>query len=316
VAPRTILALLAATLVLLTACSGSHIFDPTGSPTANQSSPTSSGGHRSPSGSGAAESPTPAETRYIVRAGDTVSGIAGQFGVDVDELMQVNGITDPTTLQVGQTLVIPGVPASGQDTPAPSQTPDPTDTTGGDVSILQLVDKNHPLPSDYEPPDLVQVTGNYIAPGYTSSMRSDALAPLEQMLDAAAAAGYDIRVVSAYRSYDDQVATYNYWVTQLGQAEADRVSAKAGYSEHQLGTTADLGSPDFGWDLTSGFGQTPAGQWLAANSVAYGFVMSYPEGKEDITGYAYEPWHFRYIGVDEAQAWQASGETLNQFLGA
>ena len=85
------------------------------------------------------------------------------------------------------------------------------------------------------------------------------LAALEQMLDAAAVAGYDIRVVSAYRSYDDQVATYNHWVAALGEAEADRVSAKPGYSEHQLGTTADLGSPDFGWDLTAGFGATPAG---------------------------------------------------------
>jgi D-alanyl-D-alanine carboxypeptidase len=83
-----------------------------------------------------------------------------------------------------------------------------------------------------------------------------------------------------------------------------------------LGTTADLGSADFGWDLTAGFGATAAGQWLAANAVTYGFVMSYPDGKEAITGYEYEPWHFRYIGAEQAQAWQASGLTLNQFLGA
>ena len=182
--------------------------------------------------------------------------------------------------------------------------------------LLQLVDKQHALPSGYAPPDLQTVPAGYVAPGYSATLRSAALAALVAMLDGADVAGYDIRVVSGYRSYQEQVTTYQYWVDTLGEEEANRVSARPGHSEHQLGTTVDLGSADFGWDLTEGFGATPSGQWLQQNAADYGFALSYPDGKEAITGYAYEPWHFRYIGVDAAQDLVASGLTLNQFLGA
>jgi D-alanyl-D-alanine carboxypeptidase len=253
----------------------------------------------------------------VVQNGDTLAAIAERYGVDLALLMQVNDITDPASLQAGQVLFIPSVGRTATPAPGiPTDTPAPSDEPGGAVNLTTLVDKQHALPSGYAPPDLVAVTGDYIAPGYSASLRSDALAALVEMLDAAYVAGYDIRVVSGYRSYDQQVVTYNYWVEQLGEEEANRVSAKPGYSEHQLGSTADLGTADLGWDLTEGFGSTAAGQWLAANSVQYGFALSYPEGKEDITGYAYEPWHFRYIGAGEAQAFQSSGLTLNQFLGA
>jgi D-alanyl-D-alanine carboxypeptidase len=293
--------------VLLAACGGSYPFD---TPTV---SPTSSGGHRltvTPS----VHSPTPAplEALYVVQAGDTLGVIADRYGVSLDLLMQANGITDPATLQIGDVLTIPGVNV----TPRPTGTA----TAGGgtpipDVPLLQLVDKQHPLPSGFEPPEIVAVPGPYSAPGYSSTMNATALDALERMLNGANAAGFDILVVSGYRSYADQQYTYNYWVGQLGQEQADRVSARPGYSEHQLGTAADLGSADFGWDLTDTFGATPDGQWLAANSSEYGFVLSYPADKEDITGYAYEPWHFRYIGA-AAAAYAASNLTLNQYLAA
>jgi D-alanyl-D-alanine carboxypeptidase len=156
------------------------------------------------------------------------------------------------------------------------------------------------------------VPAGYLAPGYSASIRGDVVASLTQMIDAS---GIDIRVVSGYRSYSQQVATFNYWVSVLGYDEAVRVSAMAGHSEHQLGSTVDLGTSDYGWDLTEGFGATAAGQWLQANAHTYGFALSYPAGAEPVTGYAYEPWHFRYIGVAEAAAWKASGQPLNQYLG-
>lgn len=274
-----------------------------------------------PSGPVITASPVPDET-YVVQPGDTLAAIAAEYNVTVGELMSANGISDPRELQVGQVLRIPGVPARNTPTPAPTPTAtatqpgDPTGTPSAEVSLLQLVDKQHALPDGYVPPNLAPVTGDYLAPGYGATMRSDALAALVEMLNAAYANGYDVRVVSAYRSYQDQVTTYQYWVSQLGEEEASRVSAKPGYSEHQLGTTADLGTAEFGWDLTTGFGATPAGRWLLAHSAEYGFALSYPEGKEDVTGYSYEPWHYRYIGVDKAQEWKASGLTLNQFLGA
>jgi D-alanyl-D-alanine carboxypeptidase len=261
-----------------------------------------------PSPTVASATATPVDALYVVQAGDTLGAIAAQFGVSLDVLIQANGITDPASLPVGQVLTVPGVSVTPQ--------PTATDTPIPDVSLLQLVDKQHPLHADYVPAQLVAVPGGYAAPGYNSTMNSTALAALERMLDGASSAGYDIRVVSGYRSYADQQYTYDYWVGQLGQAEGDRVSAKPGYSEHQLGMTADLGSADFGWALTDTFGATPDGQWLAANAVEYGFVLSYPQGKEATTGYAYEPWHFRYIGTQPAAEYEASGLTLNQYLAA
>jgi D-alanyl-D-alanine carboxypeptidase len=294
-------------VLLLAACGGGS------SPFATPSvSPTSSGGHslaRSPTI--ASPTATPIDALYVVQAGDTLGVIAARFGVSLDVLMQANAITDPASLQVGEVLTIPGVSVTPEPAPTASASPADTSSPG---SLLQLVDKQHPLPADYVPPDLVAVPGGYAAPGYNSTMNATALDAFERMLHSASAAGYDIRVVSGYRSYADQQFTYDYWVGQLGQAGADRVSAKPGYSEHQLGMTADLGSADFGWALTDTFGATPDGQWLAAHAVEYGVVLSYPQGKEATTGYAYEPWHFRYIGTQSAAEYEATGLTLNQYL--
>ncbi len=182
------------------------------------------------------------------------------------------------------------------------------------VTILSPVDKDHALPADYVPPTLVAIPVAYLAPGWPGELRQEAVDALVRMLDDAAAAGHDVRARSAYRSYAEQEGTFNYWVGQEGYDEAIRISAMAGHSEHQLGTTADLTSPAVGWGLHDTFGPTPEGQWLAANAHDYGFALSYPAGAEAITGYAYEPWHFRYIGTAEAQAWNSSGLTLNQYL--
>ena len=146
------------------------------------------------------------------------------------------------------------------------------------------------------------------------SLRAEAKTALERMLSDAYAQGHDIYARSAYRSYAEQERTFAYWVSVLGEAEARRVSAEAGHSEHQLGTTVDLTTPDVGYDLTEAFGETPAGRWLADNAHIYGFALSYPAGAEAVTGYAYEPWHFRYVGADHAAAWKASGLTLVEYL--
>ena len=201
--------------------------------------------------------------------------------------------------------------ATANDTQPP---PPATAPPAAGVTILSPVDKDHALPADYVPPTLVAIPVAYIAPGWPGELRQDAVDALVRMLDDAAAAGHDVRARSAYRSYATQETTFNLWVDQLGYDAAVKVSAMAGHSEHQLGTTADLTSPAVGWDLLESFGPTPEGQWLAANAHTYGFVLSYPAGAEAITGYSYEPWHFRYIGTAEAQAWKASGLTLNQYL--
>jgi D-alanyl-D-alanine carboxypeptidase len=144
-------------------------------------------------------------------------------------------------------------------------------------------------------------------------MRSEARAALLDMLAAAQGANLTMVVSSSYRSYDDQVATFNQNVASGGRDYAERTSAHAGHSEHQLGTTADMTSKSAGYQLEA-FEGTAEAKWLAENSWKFGFIISYPAGTEAITGYAYEPWHIRYLGKDVAQQVKSSGLTLHQFL--
>ena len=99
-----------------------------------------------------------------------------------------------------------------------------------------------------------------------------------------------------------------------GPSSTGSTSARPGHSEHQLGTTADLTSANVGFQLSEGFGDTPEGAWVRENSWKYGFIISYPAGTEGITGYAYEPWHIRYVGEATAADVHASGLTLHEYL--
>jgi D-alanyl-D-alanine carboxypeptidase len=175
------------------------------------------------------------------------------------------------------------------------------------------VNQERALPPDFEPPDLVPVTGIPVV-NQGMLLRRVALEALRRLAAAAQAEGLRLFVSSAYRSYRTQVAVHNYWVQVLGPARAARVSARPGHSEHQLGTAVDLTSPRVNYQLTEAFGETPEGRWLGANAHRFGFVMSYPAGKEEITGYDYEPWHFRYVGVDVATYVHEAGLSLEEYF--
>ncbi|GAB4332901.1 MAG: hypothetical protein Kow0010_18970 [Dehalococcoidia bacterium] len=212
-----------------------------------------------------------------------------------------------------------GPSATPEPPDEPTATPTPATGPGGGSLVtvacgdpLAPLDKQHRLPANCVPADLVTVPGAYSSGGH--QLTAATVDALVEMLDAAAAEGHVMVVVSAYRSYAQQEATYNWHVDTFGQAYADRVSARPGHSEHQLGTTADLSSASVGYELTEAFGDTPEGLWLAENSWKFGFIISYPAGKEHITGYAYEPWHVRYVGKDIAAQVHASGLTLHEFL--
>ena len=155
-----------------------------------------------------------------------------------------------------------------------------------------------------------------IAGGGASHLTAEAAAALSEMLEAARSAGHDMRVRSAYRSYQEQVVTHRYWTSVLGEEEAGRRSARPGHSEHQLGVAVDLTSASVGWELEPEFGATAEGRWLNLNARRFGFVESYPEGAEAITGYRYEPWHLRYIGRTHAEWLRLSGLTLTAYLTA
>jgi zinc D-Ala-D-Ala carboxypeptidase len=208
---------------------------------------------------------------------------------------------------------------SATSTPTATPSPSPTfDTTlfsiDDPASIWVVVNKLRPLqPVDYQP---ALVTAN-VKHVYAPLMRPDAAAALEQMFAAAVAEGAgELQLQNSYRSYATQVAVHTQQVSQYGQATADAQSARPGFSEHQTGYSLDIATLPNVCAIQECFGATPQGQWLAANAYRFGFVLRYPQGKQAVTGYIFEPWHFRYVGVELAAEMHRTGvTTLEEFFG-
>jgi D-alanyl-D-alanine carboxypeptidase len=174
-----------------------------------------------------------------------------------------------------------------------------------------LLDTNLRLSRSYQPWDLVSVTRAGIRG--SGQVRRLIIEDLAALASAARQAGKPLAVRSAYRSYQTQVATFASWVARSGYEQALKFSARPGHSEHQLGTTIDFTTAP-GVPLSTRFGTSPAGLWLAANSWRYGFIMSYPKGMRRVSCYGYEPWHFRYVGRELASLIHASGEVPRRYL--
>ena len=160
-----------------------------------------------------------------------------------------------------------------------------------DRSFRVLVDKQHPLPQEYVPTDLVALDNYPITTSRAGHRLSRRILPdLLAMVEAARIDGIELMVSSAYRSFDYQAGLYQRHVDRIGREAADLVSARPGHSQHQLGTAVDFGS------ISDGYGETANGRWVARHAGRFGFSLSYPRGATERTGYNYEPWHFRYIG--------------------
>jgi len=233
--------------------------------------------------------------------------------------------------------------ASG--TPTATFTPSPTSTptatffplpTLNPQAALSPCDKRRPVAGDlfvevsdnygidpnYVPPDLVKL--GLFVPGLvslpTNLLRLPAAQALGKMVKAMLADKLQPRVLSAYRSYFDQAVAHQRWVVD-DPNNANEISAMPGHSEHQLGTAVDFGSPEMP-ALTGSttdpfsplFDQTSEGRWLEGHAFEYGFSMSSPQGSEMLTGLAYEPWHYRYVGVEMATYLHASGYYLYEYL--
>lgn len=160
------------------------------------------------------------------------------------------------------------------------------------INGILLVNKQYSVPSTYNP-----------------GVDATADAALKQLQQAAATSGYNIPLLSGFRSYSRQNTIYNNYVKRDGQAQADTYSAKPGHSEHQTGLAFDVGA------LDGNYGETPEGQWLAQNAHTYGFIIRYPKDKTHITGYMYEPWHIRYVGIEHATNIYSQNITLEEYLG-
>ncbi len=181
-------------------------------------------------------------------------------------------------------------------------------------SITAVVNKNRMLESTYVPSDLVSITVTSTKSGNDNLIRSEALPHVEAMFADAKADGVNLTVTSAYRSYDTQNSLFNSYVNSYGLESALTFSAPPGASEHQTGLVLDIGEVNGPYDnFEIEFALSDSGKWLAANSYKYGFILRYPEGKEAITTYQYEPWHFRYVGVETATKIHESGLTLEEY---
>lgn len=178
-------------------------------------------------------------------------------------------------------------------------------------SITLIVNKQRGLPEDYVPENLV--TPDVPLAKSSITMTQTAAEAMKEMFDAAKEDGISLMIGSGYRSYDYQKNLYNRYVERDGEAEANRYSAKPGMSEHQTGLAADLSGTDSSCYLKGCFKDTEEGQWLKANAWKYGFILRYPEGKEEITGYIFEPWHYRYFGTEEAKKIFDSGLTVEEY---
>lgn len=187
-----------------------------------------------------------------------------------------------------------------------------------DKELLQKYSRTYFLNENFVPMKLEQVRSKYILPGKKDQyFHGDAIDFLTDMLDDAAKDKIDIKIVSAYRSFDEQQQVKGQF-TQVYGTGANTFSADQGYSEHQLGTTVDLTDPVTAGAFTS-FAQTEAYDWLIDNAYKYGFVLSYPE---DNTFYIYEPWHWRFVGTDlaadlhrkNAEFYEWDQRTIDEYL--
>lgn len=178
-------------------------------------------------------------------------------------------------------------------------------------SLWVIVNKNRPIGNVYSPSNLVAPSVPIEKSLY---IRKELSKPVTELFASASQAGHSLMIASAYRSYATQITTYNYYVSQYGETEANRVSAKPGTSEHQTGLAIDISRSDRAHYLEESFGNDPAGTWLREHAHTYGFIVRYPQHKEQITGYAYEPWHLRYVGQELALELYTHNTTMEEYF--
>lgn len=181
-----------------------------------------------------------------------------------------------------------------------------------EVSITKIVNKNTPLPKKYVPTNLQKLPEYIPKTSSVICLKKTVIPFLETMLTDSKKANANITISSGFRSIRNQEYLFNHWKKVLGKSSAEKLSAPPGSSEHQLGTTIDLTTNKRNYGLNTAFAQTTEGIWMLNNAYKYGFIMSYPKNKENITGYSYEPWHWRFVGIGTATILKNKDKTLTE----
>ena len=203
--------------------------------------------------------------------------------------------------------------------PSPSPTKQTAEQAAADVkSVTVLVNKQFGLPASYEPDDLVFVNIPFTFKDMVDKrkMRKEAGAAIEQLVAGAKKDSIFLAGVSAYRSYATQKSLFTNYVQMDGLEKAKTYSAEPGHSEHETGLAIDLAGSDGKCAAQDCFAATKEAKWIAEHAAEYGFIVRYPRGKEAITGYQYEPWHIRYVGVKLAKELTDKGLTLEEYFNA
>ncbi|HEX6593167.1 MAG TPA: D-alanyl-D-alanine carboxypeptidase family protein [Bacillota bacterium] len=237
-----------------------------------------------------------------------------------DDDIEVTGMYDQQTKealnhQSSQNVKID--PGQAIKQPTQKQQKNETTTIDNPYDVLALINKQHALPADYIPEDLVtpDVRFPFTEDLPKKQMRKVAAKALEDLFQAADDESLDLFAQSGYRSYERQEAIFTANIEKNGEKAANKYSARPGESEHQSGLTMDVTSPSVDYDLVIAFEDTPEGKWIKKHASDYGFIIRYPKGKEDITEYQYEPWHLRYVGKKAAKEITEANITLEEYIG-
>ena len=208
----------------------------------------------------------------------------------------------------------PDESASPEPSLEPSADPEAAkDDIQTNESVTKIVSTSLKIDPSYVPEDLVEPDVPRIDDINQSMMRADAAKAMEEMFAAAKDSGYELYLISGYRSYEFQQKLEQYWIERRGEEYAAELDTKPGCSEHQLGLAANIGTVDGICELNACFADSGAYQWLINNSWKYGYIERYPEGSQEITGISYSPWNFRYVGTDAAERIYKSGKTMEEY---
>lgn len=240
-----------------------------------------------------------------------VKGITGCVNRDKpdDGSVKKDNVADPSTIELKG-----DEPPTGEDKSIRG-IPDLKDVlTYDDGDLMVLVNKYHGVIRDYKPKDMVTVEMS-MAAWDDIQIKKEAYDAFTKMFNDAASQGYSFCICSGYRSYEYQQELFENALATQSEAEAHMFSAYPGRSEHHTGLAIDITSESMDWALSQDFADYPEGRWLDEHCQDYGFILRYPEGKEDITGYQYEPWHFRYVGMEAAKEIMSRGITFEEYLG-
>ncbi|MFK3987131.1 D-alanyl-D-alanine carboxypeptidase family protein [Exiguobacterium mexicanum] len=223
---------------------------------------------------------------------------------------------EPSEDQPEEEAPVAEAPPVEKPTEAPSEPLEQNGTANLKLDTLILVNKQIALPAGYKPADLVTANIDFVesATGERKMLRKEAAQAIEKLMTGAKAADIDLKGTSAFRSYDYQVQLFNNYVARDGKEQAMKYSAPPGHSEHQTGLAIDVSSASVGYQLTQSLEQTKEGKWLADNAHTYGFIVRYQRAYEAETGYMYEPWHLRYIGVEHATDVHKANVPLEHYL--